>query len=236
MTRDMFLQRIMLAVFLTALLPTRLLADDPPGYILVTGWYKDLGVQRAYNQAVGPVLRQHGYESVVAGTPDANLRVLEGDWTPRMTLLIKFASENHAKGFWWSDDYHQVKAIRSEVSALDIVQLDGVAGVTPQLDNNSAYLLFFGEITDRTRLVKDYAPFAAETVRDHGGQFLVRAGRTDIELLEGAFGSVSVVILEFPDGENLRAFWNSSRYQQLSEVRRSSGKWSVVEIMPRAAN
>jgi uncharacterized protein (DUF1330 family) len=232
MTRDKAPTRRVFGLLLMAVLPALTLADDPPGYILVSGWYKDLDVQRAYNQAVGPVLRRYGYEAVVAGSPGTNLRVLEGGWAPRPTLLIKFTSEDHAKRFWWSDDYHDVKAIRSDVSALDIVQLDGVTGVTPRLDGSSAYLLFFGQVTDHARLAAEYAPFAAEAVRAHGGQFLVRAGRADIELLEGTLGNVWVAVLEFPGPDVLQTFWNSSRYQQLSEVRRASGKWSVVEILP----
>lgn len=228
--------KAMVLAVLVGLLPVTGWSEDPPGYIFVTGWYKDLGMQRAYNQAVGPVLREHGYQTFVRGMPDDNLAVLEGDWTPRMALLIKFSSEKAAKEFWWSDAYHDVKAIRRDISALDIVQIDGVPGVTPRLTGDSAYLVFYGEIADRARFVSDYAPFAPKVVRDHGGQFLVRAGRGEIELLEGRMGNVSLVIVEFPDLVMLRAFWNSPQYQQLSRIRRSAGKWSVVEIAPRRGN
>ncbi|MBT8061797.1 MAG: DUF1330 domain-containing protein [Gammaproteobacteria bacterium] len=223
--------RALLVTLLFGGLPAKTLADEPPGYIFVTGWYKDLGVQRTYNQAVGPVLRQYGYETAVQGMPGRNLQVLEGDWTPRMALLIKFTSEDHAKDFWWSDAYREVKAIRQEVSAVDIVQVDGVPGVAPRLDGASAYLVFFGEIHDTARLASEYGPFASQVVRDHGGRYLVRAGRADIELLEGAFGNVNLVILEFASGDDLNAFWNDTRYQRLSEIRRATGRWSVVQIV-----
>ena len=209
-------------------------ADEaPPGYIFVTGWYKDLGLQRAYNRAVGPVLRQFDYESSVMGMPGINLRVLEGDWTPRMTLLIKFPSETHAKRFWWSDAYQQVKEIRMPVSAVDIVQVDGVADVAPLFTDQSAYLVFLAEIADRPAFDERYLPYAPGVVQQHGGQFLVSAPRAEMELLEGEFGKMSLVVVEFPDAAALRAFWDSEEYQRLSEVRRATGKWSVVEIMPR---
>ena len=225
-----------LCVLLAALLVScgSAAADDaPPGYIFVTGWYKDLGLQRAYNQAVGPVLREFGYERSIMGMPGSNLRVLEGDWTPRMTLLIKFSSETHAKRFWWSDAYQGVKEIRLPVSAVDIVQADGVAGVAPLFSDRSAYLVFFAEIADRPAFDEQYLPYAPGVVQRHGGQFLVSATRAELELLEGEFGKMSLVVVEFPDAAALRAFWDSQEYRRLSEIRRATGKWSVVEIMPR---
>ena len=49
-------------------------ANEPPGYIFVAGWYKDLGLQRAHNEAVVPVLREFGYERSVGATPGTAAR------------------------------------------------------------------------------------------------------------------------------------------------------------------
>ena len=210
-------------------------ANEPPGYIFVAGWYKDLGLQRAYNEAVVPVLREFGYERSVMGTPGVNLRVVEGDWTPRMTLLIKFPSEERAKAFWWSDAYQQVKQIRMPVSAVDIVQVEGVEGVVPLLNAESAYLVFLAEIKDRPAFEADYLRSAPAVVKQHGGRFLVSASRADLELLEGEFGNMRLAIVEFASAAALRGFWDSAEYQRLAAIRRGTGKWSVVEIMPRPA-
>ena len=232
----MFLERLRFAGVVAAglLLPwVAWAAATPPGYIFVTGWYKDFGVQRAYNQAVVPVLRQHGYERSVLGMPGSNLRVVEGEWAPRMTLLIRFATEAHAKRFWWSDAYQEVKEIRAAVSALDIVQVDGVPGVMPLMNETSAYLVFYAAIADRARFAEEYLPFAPGVVKDFGGQFLVSAARGDAELLEGAYDNVSLVIVEFPTLDALTAFWESDDYRRLSDIRKATGRWSVVEISPR---
>jgi uncharacterized protein (DUF1330 family) len=182
-----------------------------------------------------PVLREFGYERSVMGTPGINLRVLEGDWTPRMTLLIKFPSEERAKAFWWSDAYQEVKQIRMPVSAVDIVQVEGIDGVEPLLNAESAYLVFLAEIRDVPAFEADYLRSAPAVVDRYGGRFLVSAPRAELELLEGEFGNMRLAVVEFPSTAALHAFWDSAEYQRLSAIRRATGKWSVVEIMPRPA-
>lgn len=206
---------------------------DPPGYIVVTGWYKDNGIYREYGRAVGPVLRDYGFEVSKFGIEGDNLKVIEGDWVPGRILLIKFPSEELVKQFWWSAAYQEVKEIRMPISAVDIAHVEGVPGVTPLLNNESAYLVFLADIKDRDLLMKDYVPFAPALVKKHGGQFIISAGRTDIGLLEGDIPNASFVVVEFPDVDSMRTFWNDPEYQRLSDIRKKTGKWSVAEIVPR---
>ncbi len=205
----------------------------PPGYIVVTGWYKDNGLYREYGRAVGPVLREYGFEVSKFGLEGDNLRVIEGDWVPGRILLIKFPSGDHVKRFWWSDGYEEVKQIRMPISAVDIAHVNGVPGVTPLMNNEAAYLVFLAEVEDRETFMKDYAPFAPALVKKHGGQFLINARRADMELLEGSIPNASLVFVEFPDVDSLRRFWADPDYQRLSEIRKATGKWSVAEIVPR---
>lgn len=208
-------------------------ATEPPGYIYVTGWYKDSGVLRDYGSAVGPVLRDYGFEVSKFGLEGDNLRVIEGDWIPGRILLIKFPSGDHVKRFWWSDAYQDVKKIRDPISAVDIAQVDGVRGVTPLLNRKAAYLVFLANITDRETFMKDYAPLAPALVQKHGGQFIISANRANMELLEGSIPNASFVVVEFPHVQAMNAFWNDPEYQRLSEIRKATGKWSVAEIVPR---
>jgi len=209
--------------------------DTPPGYIVVTGWYKDAGIYGQYGKAVGPVLRDYGYKVSKFGLEGDNLTVIEGDWIPGRILLIKFPSEQLVKEFWWSDAYQKVKDIRMPVSAVDIAHVEGVPGVTPLMNDTSAYLVFLAEIKDRDMFLNDYAPVAPALVKKHGGQFIISASRTDMGLLEGSIPNASFVVVEFPDVESMRTFWNDPEYQRLSEVRKNTGKWSVAEIVPRTA-
>lgn len=207
-----------------------------PGYILVTGWYKDAGVQREYTRAVAPILKAHGYETSAVGIDGAGLKVIEGDWIPgKMALLIKFQSEKDAKSFWWSKEYQQAKKIRAGASALDVVQLDGVAGAAPIMNEKSAYLIFIGDVQDRATFVRDYAPKAPDVVKQYGGQFLVRAGLAETELLEGQHPPGSIIVVEFPTADAMMQFWNSDAYRRLSEIRKSTGKWSVAAITPQSS-
>lgn len=209
--------------------------DAPVGYLLVSGWYKDRGVQREYTRAVTPVLKANGYETAVVAGLGYAAQVIEGDWVPGETLiLLKFPSEKQAKGFWWSREYQDVRRIRAGTSLLDVLQLDGVPGVRPRMDGRSAYLMFVADITDRKRFVEQYAPYAPDVVRAHGGEFLIRASQAEAELLEGVHLPGSVIVVEFPDAAALQRFWDSDAYRRLSEVRRSTGKWSVLRLLPAA--
>jgi len=220
-----------------ALLPlltfTEGVAAEPPGYLLITGWYKDAGPQRAYNSVVGAVLREHGYIDHFLGLEGINLQVIEGDWIPGRIMLIRFPSESHAERFWWSDHYQEIKEIREPASALDIAQVDGVVGVTPRIEEDSAYLVYLGEIDDEKSLSEQYAHGAADLMRAHGGQVIVRAGRAEAELLEGEIPNATFVIVEFPSVSAMRAFWGSEENERLDRIRKETGRWSVAEVLPR---
>jgi len=206
--------------------------ENPPGYIYVTGWYKDAGIQRDYGHAVGPVLRKYGYETSFLGLEGSNLRVLEGDWIPGRIMLIKFPSEDHVKRFWWSDEYQEAVKIRLPISALDIAQVDGVPGVNPLMNDEAAYLVFVSKIEDQKTIREQYSAPARALIKKYGGQFIVTATRANTELLEGSLPNATVVFVEFPSVETMRNFWNDPEYQRLSEIRKITGKWSVAEILP----
>lgn len=208
-----------------------------PGYLFVSGWYKDASVQKAYVEKVGPVIREHGFIGAKIGVPGVSLNVLEGDWTPRGTSLLRFESEKAVKQFWHSPAYqNNVKPIRHENSALDVIKLGAAFGTQPTMDAESSLLVFFVDLTDREKLMAEYVPKAPAIVAEYGGKFLVSSARWNMELLEGDFPSESIVIVEFPTRSKLTEFWNDERYKALSEIRKTTGKWSVVEITPFTPN
>lgn len=229
-----FMRRLLPALCV-ALLGSAAFAEEPPvGYLLVSGWYKDRGVQREYMKAVTPVLKANGYETAVIAGLGYEAQVIEGDWVPgEVLILLKFGNEKQVRNFWWSPEYQEVKKIRTGVSVLDVLQVDAVPGVRPRMDGLSAYLYFLADLKDRKRFVEQYAPFAPDVVRAHGGEFLIRASQADTELLEGSHLPGSLIVVEFPDAESLQRFWNSAEYRRLSEIRRSTGKWSVVRLLPK---
>lgn len=227
------LRRLLPALGLVLFASAAFGAEPPVGYLLVSGWYKDRGVQRDYMRAVTPVLKANGYETAVIAGMGYDAQVIEGDWVPGdVLILLKFGDEKQVRNFWWSPEYQEVKKIRAKASALDVLQVDGVPGVRPRMDGRSAYLYFLADLKDRKRFVEQYAPFAPDVVRAHGGEFLIRASQADTELLEGSHLPGSLIVVEFPDAGSLQRFWNSAEYRRLSEIRRSTGKWSVVRLLP----
>jgi uncharacterized protein (DUF1330 family) len=62
-----------------------------------------------------------------------------------------------------------------------------------------------------------YRTRAAVSIAQYGGRYLVRGGA--IEPLEGGWSPRAIVIVEFPDLERARAWYQSPEYAQALEVR-----------------
>jgi uncharacterized protein (DUF1330 family) len=82
----------------------------------------------------------------------------------------------------------------------------------------SAYVVVDIKIRDR-KTYERYKELAAPTVTAYGGRYLVRGGAT--ESLEGDWNPPRLVILEFPDADAGRAWWNSPEYQPAKALRQS---------------
>jgi uncharacterized protein (DUF1330 family) len=82
----------------------------------------------------------------------------------------------------------------------------------------SAYVVVDITIRDR-KSYERYKELAAPTVSAYGGRYLVRGGAT--ESLEGDWHPPRLVILEFPDAEAGRAWWNSPEYEPAKALRQS---------------
>ena len=65
-------------------------------------------------------------------------------------------------------------------------------------------------------------------VAEHGGRFVARGGRQ--EILEGAYSPLRVVIIEFPDLEAAKGWYESDGYAPLRELRRSASKTDILVV------
>src|SRR5689334_21779336 len=80
-----------------------------------------------------------------------------------------------------------------------------------------AYVLFDNlEVTDPGALA-EYFPQAAKIVAAHGGRYL--AVDAVPEVMEGDPGLKSLVLMEFPDVESVRAWYDSPEYSPLKAIR-----------------
>ena len=83
------------------------------------------------------------------------------------------------------------------------------------------------EAWDQDALV-EYRERNTEAVAKHGGRFVARGGRH--EVLEGDYAPVRVVIIEFPDLEAARGWYESADYAPLRELRRSASDTDIYVV------
>lgn len=88
-----------------------------------------------------------------------------------------------------------------------------------------AYLLAEIEITDPAGF-DAYRRDVGEVIRHFGGRYLARGGAA--EVLEGERALRRTVLLEFPDMGRLKAFYASSDYRPLLELRLRSANTDVL--------
>lgn len=80
---------------------------------------------------------------------------------------------------------------------------------------------------DQAKLV-EYRERNTAVVADHGGRFVARGGRH--EVLEGDYAPVRVVIIEFPDLDAARGWYESGEYAPLRELRRSASTTDIYVV------
>jgi uncharacterized protein (DUF1330 family) len=80
----------------------------------------------------------------------------------------------------------------------------------------SAYLIVHATVKDADKLQK-YAAGAGPTLDAHGGEFVIRGGV--FEVFTGSHDHQMSVIIKFPDGDSLRAWYASDAYQAMIPTR-----------------
>ena len=82
-----------------------------------------------------------------------------------------------------------------------------------------AYVVGYVTVTDPSWM-EEYGPKVEAQIQAHGGKYLARA--TEIDHLEGDIAVPSAaVVLEFPDADSARAWYNSDEYAPLIKLRQS---------------
>jgi uncharacterized protein (DUF1330 family) len=91
----------------------------------------------------------------------------------------------------------------------------------------SAYVIADVQITDAAGY-EPYKPLAAASIARFGGRFLVRGGKAD--LLEGAPAPARTVVIEFPDIETARRWYDSAEYQTALKIRQSASTGRLILV------
>jgi uncharacterized protein (DUF1330 family) len=89
----------------------------------------------------------------------------------------------------------------------------------------AAYVLAEVEVTNPDGY-KEYTAHVPATITRYGGRFLVRGGAS--EALEGDWPKIRRVIIEFPDVETAKRWWNSTEYEKPKAMRRANSKGRLI--------
>lgn len=96
----------------------------------------------------------------------------------------------------------------------------------------SAYVLADVDVADPTAYAT-YRELAGESVAQHGGRYLVRGGEKTA--LEGEWPLSRVVVVEFPDVQSARRWYDSDVYRRAREARRGAAEMRAIVIEGAAA-
>jgi uncharacterized protein (DUF1330 family) len=91
----------------------------------------------------------------------------------------------------------------------------------------AAYLLVDCEVTDPKRY-DDYKRLAQAAVAQYGGRYVVRGGETVV--LEGTWKPKRIVVLEFPDLEAARKFYDSPEYRDARAARAGAAQMNMIAV------
>ena len=88
-----------------------------------------------------------------------------------------------------------------------------------------AYIVVDSEVTDPERFA-EYRERATAAVEAHGGRYIARGGA--IEPLEGDWAPSRITLLEFPDLETVRRFYDSPEYRHARDAREGAATFRMV--------
>ena len=83
----------------------------------------DADALQEYRRRNTDAVTAQGGRFVVRG---GEMEVLEGDWDTRRIVLIEFPDMAAARGWYGSEDYAPLKALRQSASDTNIILIDGV--------------------------------------------------------------------------------------------------------------
>jgi uncharacterized protein (DUF1330 family) len=90
-----------------------------------------------------------------------------------------------------------------------------------------AYIIADIQVTDPVAY-DDYRPLAAASIARFGGRFIVRGGKVD--RLEGEPQPERIVVIEFPDADTARRWYQSEEYQTALQIRQAASRGRVLLV------
>ena len=94
-----------------------------PAYIVVDIEITDPAAFEEYRKSVPATVEKYGGRFVVRG---GKSETLEGTWSPKRLVMLEFSSVEAAKGWYHSDAYKPLLALRLKASKGNLVLVEGV--------------------------------------------------------------------------------------------------------------
>jgi uncharacterized protein (DUF1330 family) len=88
-----------------------------------------------------------------------------------------------------------------------------------------AYVIVESDVTDPAKY-EGYKKLTPGAIAAHGGRFIVRGGRTAV--LEGDWQPKRIVVIEFPDFERAKKFYDSPEYRAARQAREGAAKLDMI--------
>lgn len=73
-----------------------------------------------------------------------------------------------------------------------------------------------------------YKSLTPSSIHTYGGRFVVRGAA--VETLEGSWQPERLVVLEFPDRETAKAWWNSEEYAPAKAIRQRTADTEMILV------
>ena len=90
-----------------------------------------------------------------------------------------------------------------------------------------AYVIVETDITDPERY-EQYKAASPGAVAAGGGRFIVRGG--ELAVLEGEWNPARLVVLEFPDLDAAKRWYDSPEYEQAKRIRQGAANLRMVAV------
>ena len=94
----------------------------PAGYLIASVTVTNPAQYEEYRKWSSEAMRVHGAEVLVRG---GAVEVLEGDWNPGRTVILRFPSVAAAKAFNDSPEYARARAARAGAAIMRMVVVEG---------------------------------------------------------------------------------------------------------------
>ena len=91
----------------------------------------------------------------------------------------------------------------------------------------AAYIIVEIDIVDPSGY-EEYKKLAGASVKQHGGEYIVRGGTT--EVLEGNWNPKRIVVLKFESMERAKEWLNCEEYREPRKMRRRTARTNMILV------